>query len=152
MQDFASHTTAGGAAVKETKFKQVALFLLSAGATGAMYLGLLYVSRSMLKINPYISVSIAYAGAMAFYFVTNKLVVFKKSKSGSVWRELLGFLPRVVVNYILTLSIVAFIRQFTNEEYSGSLVAGIVTTALAYFVFEKWLFKKKMVGAVTPGT
>jgi putative flippase GtrA len=124
-------------------FRQLIMFLLSAAATGAIYLGLLYVCRNIGKLNPYVSVSAAYVGAMAFYFTTNKLVVFRKGKSGSVWREVLGFLPLAAVNYVLTLVIVAIIRQYTNEEYSGSVVAGIVTTALAYFVFKKWLFRKK---------
>jgi putative flippase GtrA len=139
-------------ATKNPKSKQFLMFLVSAGLTGVIYMGLLYLSRNVLAINPYVSVSIAYSGAMAFYFVTNKLVVFKKSTSGSVWQELLGFLPLVVVNYILTLTIVAIIRQHTNEEYSGSIVAGIVTTALAYLVFDKLLFRNKMVGPVTRGT
>lgn len=130
-------------AIKKTKLKQVIMFLLSAGATGAIYIGLLYLSRTILKTNPYVAVSVAYAGAMAFYFVTNNFLVFKNNRQGAVWRKLLGFLPLVAVNYVLTLAIIAFIRQFTHEEYSGSVVAGIVTTALAYFVFEKWLFKKK---------
>lgn len=119
------------------------MFLQSAGATGTMYLGLLYVCRNIFKINPYVSVSVAYLVAMAFFFVANKLVVFRKSESGSVWRELIEFLPLTVVNYVVTLIIVAIIRRYTHEEYSGSVVAGILTTALAYLVFDKLLFKKK---------
>ncbi|MBN1760261.1 MAG: GtrA family protein [Chitinispirillaceae bacterium] len=119
------------------------LFLVSAGMTGAIYMGLLYLCRNVFAINPYVSISAAYAAAMAFYFVTNKLVVFKKNEAGSVWRELIGFLPLAVVNYVLTMIIVAIIRRYTHEEYSGSVVAGIATTALAYLVFDKLLFKKK---------
>ena len=129
--------------MKNPKSKQVILFILSAGVTGVIYIGLLFLSKNILKFNPYLAVSIAYVGAMAFYFVANKLLVFKKNGSESIWREILGFLPLAVVNYILTLIIVAFIRQYTHEEYTGSFVAGVVTAALTYFVFEKWLFKKK---------
>jgi putative flippase GtrA len=119
------------------------MFLLSAGFTGVIYLGLLYLCRNILKFNPYVSVSVAYVAAMVFYFVTNKLVVFRKNESGSVWRELTGFLPLATINYVITLIIVAFIRRYTNEEYSGSAIAGIVTTVVAYLVFDKFLFKKK---------
>lgn len=119
------------------------MFLVSAGATGAIYMGLLYLCRYVLTISSNVSVSVAYGGAMVFYFTTNKLVVFRKSDRGTVWRELIGFLPLAAVNYLLTLIIVAFIRRYTHEEYFGSLVAGIVTTALAYVVFDKLLFKKK---------
>lgn len=80
---------------------------------------------------------------MIFYFITNKLVVFRKNGGGPVWRELIRFLPLAAVNYILTLIIVAIILRYTHEEYSGSIVAGIVTTASAYLVFDKLLFKKK---------
>ena len=67
--------------------------------------------------------------------MTNKLVVFRKSGVGTVWRELIEFLPLTVVNYVVTLIIVAIIRRYTGKEYSGSVVAGKVTTALAYLVF-----------------
>ena len=129
--------------MKKSDFKRPVMFLASAGVTGAIYMGLLYLCRNVFSINPYISVSAVYAAAMAFYFVTNKLVVFRKSEAGSVWRELIGFLPLAVVNYVLTLIIVALIRRYTNEEYSGSIVAGIVTMASAYLVFDKLLFKKR---------
>jgi putative flippase GtrA len=128
--------------MKKTNSKQLIMFLLSAVAMGIVYIGVLFVCRTLLNIRPLGAVSIAYVVAMAFYFVTNKMIVFKKTGSGSVWRELFGFLPLAAVNYLLTLIIVAFIRRYTHEEYSGSFVAGIVTTALAYFVFEKLLFKK----------
>jgi putative flippase GtrA len=128
--------------MEKSKLKQLVSFLFCAVVTGAIYIGLLYLSRTILKINPYVSVSIAYIGAMFFYFVTNKFLVFRKNAPGSVWREILGFLPLTVVNYVLTLIIVAIIRHYTNEEYSGSVVAGIVTNVLAYLVFNKWLFKK----------
>lgn len=142
MQNFKNPAT-DKTAKKNTKSKQLVIFLFSAVVTGAIYIGLLYLSRTILKINPFGSVSIAYVGAMSFYFVINKLLVFKKKESSSVWREILGFLPLTAVNYVLTLIIVAIIRHYTNEEYSGSIVAGIVTNALAYLVFNKWLFKKR---------
>jgi putative flippase GtrA len=129
--------------LKNQIYNRVVMFLISAGATGTIYMGLLYLCRNVLAINPYLSVSVAYTAAMAFYFITNKLVVFRKRNGGSVWRELIKFLPLATVNYILTLIIVALIRKYTHEEYSGSVVAGLVTTALAYLVFDKWLFNKK---------
>jgi len=127
--------------MKKPNYKRIVAFLLSAGVTGMIYLVLLYVCRNVFSINPYVSVSIAYCASMAFYFVTNKLVVFNKNGSTAVWRELIGFLPLAVVNYVVTLIIVALIRRYTHEEYSGSVVAGIVTTAMAYLVFDKLLFK-----------
>ena len=128
--------------MKKTNYKHL-LFLLSAGATGTIYMGLLYLCKNVLTINPYASVSAAYTGAMIFNFTTNKLVVFKKKAGVPVWRELIRFLPLAAVNYILTLIIVAIILKYTHEAYSGSIVAGIVTTASAYLVFDKLLFKKK---------
>lgn len=128
--------------MKKPDYKRTAMFLLSAALTGAIYMVLLYVCGSIFKVNPYFSVSAAYGAAMTFYFVTNRLVVFRKSGSGSLRRELTGFLSLAAVNYVITLSIVAIIRRYTGEEYSGSVVAGIVTTALAYLVFDKLLFRK----------
>jgi len=125
----------------KTNHIRLFLFLLSAGISGVIYFGLLYVCRNIFTVNPYVSVSIAYCASMAFYFVTNKLVVFSKIVSSNVWLELIGFLPLALFNYIVTLIIVALLRRYTHEEYSGSVVAGIVTTAMAYLVFDKLLFK-----------
>jgi putative flippase GtrA len=129
--------------MEKSGYKRPAMFLLSAVLTGTIYMGLLYLCGNLLKVNPFLSVTTSYGAAMAFYFVTNKLVVFRKGGSGSLRRELIGFLPLVAVNYGITLIIVAIIRRYTGEEYSGSVVAGIVTTALAYLVFDNLLFIKK---------
>jgi putative flippase GtrA len=86
---------------------------------------------------------VAYVSAMVSYFVVNKLVVFRKKTSASVYRELVEFVPLAVVNYVLTMIIVAIIHRYTHEVYSGSVVAGVVTTALTYLVFARFLFKKR---------
>jgi putative flippase GtrA len=129
--------------MKKTNTRQLLLFLLGSAATGATYFGLLYLLANVFEILPYVSVSTAYILAMVLYFVINKLAIFRNRASGTVYRELTGFLPLMVVNYLLTLIIVAAIHRYTNEMYSGSVVAGIVTTAITYLVFDKLLFRKK---------
>ena len=127
----------------KARFRKIATFLISASITGIIYMGLVYLLKARLSWNPYVSVSVAYAAAMVFYFISNKLVVFKKSAAdGALGREIFQFAIVSIVNYLLTLLIVWLFKRVTGEIYSGSVVAGIVTTILAYLVFNRIFIKK----------
>lgn len=70
-------------------------------------------------------------------------MVFKKEKSGAVKREVIQFIILISINYVITLLIVAAVRHYTGEVFSGSIIAGVVTVSLTYLVFDRILFKKK---------
>lgn len=127
--------------MKTVPLNKITFFLISAGITGLIYIGIVYFTFNTLHLNSYVSVSIAYASAMVFYFVTNKLAIFKSAaKSANLYRQIGQFLVMVVINYAITLFLVWAIKKFTGEVYSGSVAAGIVTTLLAYFVLGR-IFK-----------
>lgn len=117
--------------------KREILFLLSAGITGFLYIAILFLLRDIWKISPYVSVAAAYISAMCFYFLTNKLFVFKKADSQKKihFKEILHFSILITFNFLVTVFLVWLVMKFTGEVYTGSVVAGIVTTLLAYFVF-----------------
>ncbi len=117
--------------------KKEILFVISASITGLLYIGILFLFRDIWKFNPYISVAVSYISAMCFYFLTNKIFVFKKREfhKKALFREIFHFTILITINFLITLFLVWVFLQFTGEVYSGSIAAGIVTTLLAYFVF-----------------
>jgi len=120
------------------QLKKIFYFLSSAGLTGLIYIGILFLTGNIWHLNLYACVSIAYLSAMAFYFVTNKLIVFKTvSKEKHLNRQIGQFLIMICFNYGITLLLVWSIKKITGEIYTGSVVAGLVTTLLAYLVFER---------------
>ena len=128
---------------EQKKLRQSILFFLNSGLTGALYAAMLFLGDSILHVQYYFSVTIAYTVAMIYYFITNKKVIFKtESSSKSTSRELVGFLILLVINYIISVAIVGIVRHFTKEIYSGSLLAGVITITLTYFVFDRIIFKK----------
>lgn len=79
---------------------------------------------------------------MSCYFMINKFVVFRISDPGRLRKELLQFIIVAIVNYLITIAIVKSIYLFTKEAFSGTIIAGFVTIAMTYFVFDNVLFKK----------
>ncbi len=120
---------------------KIILYLLSSGITGLIYLGLLYLFSDILQWHSIISVSLSYGSAMAFYFLTNKIAVFQHRKTGSEKREVLQFIILVTINYLLTLGMVSAVEALKGGVYLGSVIAGVVTVTLTFFVFDRILFK-----------
>lgn len=79
---------------------------------------------------------------MILYFNTNKLLIFHtKPDKQVVSRELRHFILLIFVYYIITVGIVAVIKIFSGEIYSGSLLAGVITMALTYLIlFDRLIF------------
>jgi putative flippase GtrA len=123
------------------KINKSILFFLNSAITGALYVAMLFIGNSLLHAQYYLSVTIAYTVAMACYFITNKKTIFKTDSSAkNTTREITGFIVLLAINYGITLAIVAGVRYFTKEIYSGSLLAGAVTITLTYFVFDRIIF------------
>jgi putative flippase GtrA len=116
-------------------------FTAASLVTGALYAALLFIFDSVLNLPFFISVSLSYISAMLFYFITNKLLTFNTVHDKNViTREVIQYILLVFVNYILTIMIVTVVSFFTGEIYSGSLLAGVITITLTFFVFDKLIF------------
>jgi putative flippase GtrA len=125
------------------KNNQVFIYIFNSGLTAAIYGILIYVSDSLFGWDYLYSVTLAYTLSMAFYFITNKKAVFKtKNSRKKTLYELGKFIVLLVINYFISILIVAIVHNYTKEVYSGSLLAGAVTITLTYFVFDKIIFKK----------
>ncbi|MBD3320866.1 MAG: hypothetical protein GF350_07215, partial [Chitinivibrionales bacterium] len=76
-----------------------------------------------------------------FYFVINKIIIFRSTAYSATGRELVQFVSIVVINYLLTQVIVQAIHSLTGEIYSGSVVAGVITIFFTYIVFDRIVFR-----------
>ncbi|NLG18850.1 MAG: hypothetical protein GX556_16110 [Fibrobacter sp.] len=121
--------------------KKISLFLASAGVTGLIYILVLYLLVENWHSKLYVGVAVAYIAAMSFYFLINKLFIYKKTvQFHRLYPQILKFVVMIVVNYLITFFLVWFFAKYTGEIYSGSIAAGIVTTLVAYLVFNR-IFK-----------
>ena len=126
--------------IRYPEFIKIISFLLTSASTGVFYLTLLLILRSVFALGPIQSVTIAYSTAMLFYFITNRQMVFHKQGKG-ILRELFLFICMILTNYALTVLIVARIYRLTNEIFSGSIIAGVATVTITYFIFNKLIFR-----------
>ena len=131
-----------GAFLKKTRFSRVLAYGAASAGAGVLYMATLYLARTVAGLSPFPAVTVAYAVAMAAYFVVTKTIVFDAGHSARSGREVLQFTVVVTINYVLTQGIVQGIFRLTGEVYSGSILAGAVTITLSYVVFERVVFKK----------
>lgn len=118
--------------------KKITLFLISAGATGLIYISVLYLLVELLNSELYVGVAVAYLAAMSFYFLINKLLIFQKTvEIHRLSPQILKFAVMLIVNYLITYFLVWLFERYTGEVFSGSIAAGIVTTLIAYLVFSR---------------
>lgn len=118
--------------------RKITLFLISAGATGLVYLAVLYLLVDVWRSELYLGVAAAYLAAMTFYFFVNRQFVFRNTAEvHRLFPQILKYAVMLVVNYLITYFLVWLFRRYTGEVYSGSVAAGIATTLIAYLVFSR---------------
>jgi len=126
---------------KETRLK-IGLYLASSALTGLLYLTLFFILTKVIRLSVLVAVTITYISSMSFYFIANKLVVFRKLNPGKLKKEVFQYIIIAIVNYLITVAIVKSLYVFTQEAFSGTIFAGVVTVSMTYFVFDNVLFKK----------
>lgn len=98
-----------------------------------------------LNIHYLIAQGIAWAGAVAFAFVTNKLFVFesKDTRRAVVIRELISFVgARVVSGVISTIFLAILVEWFSLSEMLAKLCTQVFVV-IANYVFSKlFIFRK----------
>src|ERR1041385_4529092 len=85
--------------------KQIAIFLLVGGLTAAIYYLLIYALYGLLAIHYLVSVSIAYAAAVAFHFVMNRNVTFG-GRNADPRRQGVRYIALAAFNYALNVTVV----------------------------------------------
>jgi len=121
--------------------KKMLLYVGVSLLAGLTYMLFLFISDRVFQAPPIVSVTIAYTLAMLIYFIVSKFFVFERGQTNKTNKEAWQFAIVVTVNYFLTQLIVNGVHHHTQEVYSGSIIAGIVTINLSYFIFDRIIFK-----------
>ncbi len=83
--------------------KKIALFLISAGVTGLIYISVHFLLVEVWNSKLYVGVAVAYLAAMSFYFLINKLFIFRKTVVvHRLFPQILKFAVMLVANYLIT--------------------------------------------------
>jgi len=128
------------------QLKKVTGFLTSAAITAVLYLAVLYVLQEILQWHALINVTCAYGVSMAFYFASNRFIVFCGSAEREILRQIRRFSVMAVINYLVTVAAVYFVKKYHGNVYTGSIIAGILTTFIAYFIFDRIIFNNRKRG------
>ncbi|MHB1947163.1 MAG: GtrA family protein [Gammaproteobacteria bacterium] len=116
--------------------------------TAAIYFSLFTLLWKILNVNYNIAISIAYLIAIVFYFFTNRHFTFK-SNLHPMQGQAFKFLGMVIINYLVTLSVVhSSVELLTLPPYIGMILAIGTTTILSYLIAKFWVFKIKNQGEI----
>jgi len=119
---------------------QIARFLLVGGVAFILYFVLEY-GLEKAGLQPYASLSAAYAITLAYHYTMNRIYTF--GHRGAL-RAAPGSLAKYAVvnigHYFLTVAIVAAGRQIGLDMRIGMLAAVAVTTVTGYLAYRHWVF------------
>ncbi len=119
---------------------QIARYLLVGGVAFILYFVLEY-GLEKAGLQPYVSLSAAYAITLAYHYSTNRIYTF--GHRGGL-RAAPGSLAKYAVvnigHYFLTVAIVAAGRQIGLDMRIGMLAAVAVTTVTGYLAYRHWVF------------
>jgi len=128
------------------KHKEIALYLVFGGATTALNFVVYIICSFGLGMAAWLSNAVAWVFAVAFAFVTNKIIVFesKTKNRRAVLREAaLFFASRAASGVISTAAMLIFVDILEFNEIITLILCQIFAIAFNYVV-SKWLvFRKK---------
>jgi len=122
-------------------FGQPLRFLTVGGATFVIYFSLQYTIER-IGAGPYLALSIAYAIAITYHYLMNRIYTFENKLSRSdIPTSLVKYAVVNVANYVLTLGFVGFVRSFGLDIKVGMVIAIIFTSGTTFLIFRHWVFK-----------
>lgn len=108
-----------------------------------IYFGLLAVFLEILHLDYRVGVGIAYVIAVSFHFFSNRQLTFRANRERPL-QQVIRYLPMVVLNYVLTVVMVAVSVEILElSPYLGAVVATVVTTVVGFFISKAWVFRKE---------
>lgn len=131
----------------KTKIIQFIKYCMVGVLNTLITLGVIFVCKSLLGVNPYVSNALGYIAGVINSFFCNKQWVFKSS--GSYWREALRFLAGFGICYGLQLGCVWLLTEspfgslefaiagFVISGYGIATLLGNVVYTLANFVYNR---------------
>jgi putative flippase GtrA len=118
-------------------------YLVVGGLTALIYFGLIALGIEVLKIDYRIAVSIAYAFAVSFHFLANRKFTFRVVDN-KVIRQSIRYLGVLLINYLITISVVFFlVTKHGASTYLSAAISIIVTVGVGYFASKFWVFHNK---------
>ncbi len=118
-------------------------YLVVGGLTALIYFGLIALGIEVLKIDYRIAVSVAYAFAVSFHFLANRKFTFRVVDN-KVIRQSIRYLGVLLINYLITISVVFFlVTKHGASTYLSAAISIIVTVGVGYFASKFWVFHNK---------
>ena len=118
-------------------------YLVVGGLTALIYFGLIALGIEVLKIDYRVAVSIAYAFAVSFHFLANRKFTFRVVDN-KVIRQSIRYLGVLLINYLITISVVFFlVTKHGASTYLSAAISIIVTVGVGYFASKFWVFHNK---------
>lgn len=125
------------------ELRAFSLFAILGLTTAGIYFGTLALLLSVAHVEYKVSVSLGYFMGVLFNFTANKVITFKQRNLVDIHRQLLRYLVLVVVNYLLTASIVVVtVEKFGLSPYIGVVFSMAATLVSGYLLSRLWVFKR----------
>ena len=135
------------------KYKSIILYIIFGGLTTVVdwtvSFSLYYLWGEAIEATPWLihgANTIAWAAAVAFAFVTNRVWVFESKRRGFalIMGELFAFAGARVFTLILQEVLMAvFFTWLGFNEYLVKIVAAVLVVILNYFISKLLVFRKK---------
>lgn len=117
------------------------MFLMVGALTAAAYFAIFTLLWKILHIDYRVSVTLAYVSSVTFQFFSNRNLTFKK-KSDSLFFQGVRYMGLLIINYLITISIVEYTVKFLLlSPYLGIVFSVGVTVFTGYFLSKRWVYK-----------
>ena len=135
------------------KYKSIILYIIFGGMTTVVdwtvSFSLYYLWGEAIEATPWLihgANTIAWAAAVAFAYVTNRIWVFKSKRRGfvAIAGEIFAFAGARVFTLLLQEALMAiFFTWLGFNEYLVKIVAAVLVVILNYFISKLLVFRKK---------
>lgn len=118
-------------------------YLVVGGLTALIYFGFIALGVEILELDYRIAVSVAYVFAVSFHFLANRKFTFRVVDN-RVIRQSIRYLGVLMINYLITISIVSLlVGKHGVSTYLSAAVSIVVTVGIGYLASKFWVFRNK---------
>ncbi len=138
--------------LNDARLLQPMRFLVVGGTTFVIYFVLQFLLE-WANLGPYAALTIAYAAAAAYHFLTNRHFTFRSSAAdGGIVATLPRYASVALLTYVISLIVVKLVMSGGFRIQVG-MFAGIVLTTIVSFVLAKsWIFRNSRRSGNAPET
>ena len=119
------------------------VYLVVGGLTALIYFGFIALGVEVLELDYRIAVSVAYVIAVSFHFAANRKFTFRVADNGVI-RQSIRYSGVLMINYVITISIVSFfVSNHGVSTYLSAVISIVVTVGIGYLASKFWVFRNK---------